>query len=87
MKIHASNSTDGQMKTKDDLPNGTASISPTSGEVTSLSSGTTTALTEVIPSSLFAEKLVPVLVDLFLQAPEIEKYIIFPELVQSLGRY
>lgn len=77
---------DGQMKTKDDLPNGTASISPTSGEVTSLSSGTTTALTEVIPSSLFAEKLVPVLVDLFLQAPEIEKYIIFPELVQSLGR-
>ncbi|CAN1245368.1 Protein MON2 homolog [Linum grandiflorum] len=34
----------------------------------------------------FAEKLVPVLVELLLQAPTVEKYIIFPEIIQSLGR-
>lgn len=36
--------------------------------------------------SLFSEKLVPVLVDLFLQAPLEEKYNIFPDVIQSLGR-
>ncbi|KAH6772485.1 ARM repeat superfamily protein [Perilla frutescens var. frutescens] len=36
--------------------------------------------------SLFAEKLVPILVDLFLQAPLKEKYNIFPNVIQSLGR-
>ncbi|XP_041019772.1 protein MON2 homolog isoform X5 [Juglans microcarpa x Juglans regia] len=77
---------DAHMKIKDDLPNGTASISPTKVEAPSLSSVSTTSLTAGIPSYLFAEKLVPVLVDLFLQAPEIEKHIIFPELIQSLGR-
>lgn len=75
------------MKTIADIPNGTASISQTKVQAPSLSSGSTTALTTGIPSYLFAEKLVPVLVDLFLQAPKIEKYIIFPELIQSLGRY
>ncbi|KAE8010084.1 hypothetical protein FH972_006478 [Carpinus fangiana] len=86
---HASTSDhmqDANMKTIDDIPNGTASISQTKVEAPSLSSGSTTALPTGIPSYLFAEKLVPVLVDLFLQAPEIEKYIIFPELIQSLGR-
>ncbi|KAK4596244.1 hypothetical protein RGQ29_014332 [Quercus rubra] len=77
---------DAHVKIKDDIPNGTMSISLSKVEATSLSSGSTTALTEGIPSYLFAEKLVPVMVDLFLQAPEIEKHIIFPELIQSLGR-
>lgn len=77
---------DTDMKINDVIPNGTASISQTKVESPSLSSGSTTALTAGIPSYLFAEKLVPVLVDLFLQAPEIEKYIIFPELIQCLGR-
>lgn len=77
---------DVHLKIKDDIPNGTASISPSKVEATSLSSGSTTALAVGIPSYLFAEKLVPLLVDLFLQTPEIEKYIIFPELIQSLGR-
>ncbi|XP_047946837.1 protein MON2 homolog [Salvia hispanica] len=36
--------------------------------------------------SLFTEKLVPVLVDIFVQAPLKEKYIIFPNVIQSLGR-
>lgn len=36
--------------------------------------------------TLFAEKLVPVLVDLFLQAPLREKYNVFPSVIQSLGR-
>ncbi|XP_011078738.1 protein MON2 homolog isoform X3 [Sesamum indicum] len=35
---------------------------------------------------LFAERLVPVLVDLFVQAPVTEKYNIFPGVIQSLGR-
>lgn len=86
-EIHASFFTDVHLKIKDDIPNGTASISPSKVEATSLSSGSTTALAVGIPSYLFAEKLVPLLVDLFLQTPEIEKYIIFPELIQSLGRY
>ncbi|KAF5791184.1 putative mon2, dimerization and cyclophilin-binding domain, guanine nucleotide exchange factor [Helianthus annuus] len=39
-----------------------------------------------ITSDLFAEKLVPVLVDMFLQAPATEKFIIFPYIIQGLGR-
>ncbi|KAL5702278.1 hypothetical protein ACHQM5_027513 [Ranunculus cassubicifolius] len=37
-------------------------------------------------SHLFGEKLVPMLVDLFQSAPPVEKYDIFPELIQGLGR-
>ncbi|XP_073141433.1 uncharacterized protein [Henckelia pumila] len=37
-------------------------------------------------NNLFAEKLVPLLVDLFLQAPATEKYKIFPDMIKSLGR-
>ncbi|KAL3516234.1 hypothetical protein ACH5RR_023136 [Cinchona calisaya] len=37
-------------------------------------------------SYLFSEKLVPVLVDVFLQAPATEKYNILPETIQGLGR-
>ncbi|KAL6528116.1 hypothetical protein OROHE_015066 [Orobanche hederae] len=36
--------------------------------------------------TLFAEKLVPVLVDLFLLTPVKEKYDVFPNVIQSLGR-
>ncbi|KAL8528032.1 hypothetical protein ACS0TY_005737 [Phlomoides rotata] len=36
--------------------------------------------------SIFAEKLVPVIVDIFLQAPLEEKYNVFPDVIQSLGR-
>ncbi|XP_022155395.1 protein MON2 homolog isoform X2 [Momordica charantia] len=39
-----------------------------------------------IPNVLFAEKLVPALVELFLHAPMVEKCIICPEIIQSLGR-
>lgn len=39
-----------------------------------------------ISSDLFAEKLIPVLVDLFLQAPEAEKAVTFPYIIEGLGR-
>ncbi|XP_010674897.2 uncharacterized protein LOC104890970 isoform X2 [Beta vulgaris subsp. vulgaris] len=39
-----------------------------------------------IQCSIFSEKLIPVLIDLFLQAPDSEKYIIYPEMIQALGR-
>lgn len=65
-------------------PNGTASVSP--DKVTSSGPGSTAAVNAGLPSYIFAEKLVPVLVDLFLQAPVVEKYIIYPEIIQNLGR-
>lgn len=40
-----------------------------------------------VPGYLFAEKFVPVLVNLFLQAPVSVKYRAFPEIVSGLGRY
>lgn len=66
-------------------PNGTTPTSPNKVAASS-GSGSTTAINAGIPSYIFAEKLVPVLVDLFLQAPTVEKYIIYPEIIQSLGR-
>lgn len=45
------------------------------------------SVTASTPNYMFAEKLVPLLVDLFLQAPAVEKYILYPEIIQSLGRY
>ncbi|XP_028770763.1 protein MON2 homolog isoform X2 [Neltuma alba] len=69
---------------KYEAPNGTASVSP--DKVTSSGTGSIAAVNASIPSYIFAEKLVPVLVDLFLQAPVVEKYIIYPEIIQSLGR-
>ncbi|CAJ1976202.1 unnamed protein product [Sphenostylis stenocarpa] len=59
------------MEVKYDAPNGATPIS--SNEVAaSPGSGSTAAITG-IPSYIFAEKLVPVLLDLFLQAPAVEK--------------
>ncbi|KAJ4841109.1 hypothetical protein Tsubulata_003740 [Turnera subulata] len=69
---------------KNKMPNGSASISPKSGKAASLDSSAMAV--GGIPSYLFAEKLIPVLVDLFLQAPTVQKYIIFPEIIQNLGR-
>ncbi|XP_057428079.1 uncharacterized protein LOC130721323 isoform X3 [Lotus japonicus] len=59
------------------LPNKVV-VSPGSRSTASINAG--------IPSFIFAEKLVPMLVDLFLQAPAVEKYTIYPEIIQSLGR-
>ncbi|XP_027363555.1 protein MON2 homolog isoform X3 [Abrus precatorius] len=67
-----------------EAPNGTTPISPNK-IAASPGSGSTAAIT-IIPSYMFAEKLVPVLVDLFLQAPAVEKYNIYPEIIQSFGR-
>lgn len=66
-------------------PNGVASTSlkltedPVESEVimTSMSG---------IQCSIFSEKLIPVLVDIFLRAPDSEKHIIYPEVIQALAR-
>ncbi|KAK9292717.1 hypothetical protein L1049_020696 [Liquidambar formosana] len=71
---------------KSETPNGIASISPQKVEAPSMSSTSTTSNMAGIPGYLFAEKLVPVLVDLFIQAPAIEKHKIFPEVVKGLER-
>ncbi|KAJ0013658.1 hypothetical protein Pint_20577 [Pistacia integerrima] len=73
-------------RTKYDAPNGNAQISPNNAQASCRSSELTSTAMEGIRSHLFAEKLIPVLVDLFLRAPAVEKCIIFPEIVQSLGR-
>lgn len=69
-----------------EIPNGTSSMSPKKLEASSRSSGSKLTKVTTISSDLFAEKLVPVLVDLFLQSPAVEKYTIFPDIVQGLGR-
>lgn len=74
-------------RTKYNTPNGNAPISPNNAQASSRSSELISTATDGIRSRLFAEKLIPVLVDLFLRAPAVEKCIIFPEIVQSLGRY
>lgn len=72
------------MKAKYATPNGTALTSPNSSEV---STGSPTVETTGATSLLFAEKIVSVLVDLFLLAPVVEKCIIYPEIIQNLERY
>ncbi|KDO53314.1 hypothetical protein CISIN_1g0003291mg, partial [Citrus sinensis] len=74
---------DVHVRTKYDKPNGTAPTTPKDASALSESSGSVTA---AIPNHLFAEKLIPVVVDLFLKAPAVEKCIIFPEIIQNLGR-
>ncbi|XP_024186995.1 protein MON2 homolog isoform X2 [Rosa chinensis] len=75
---------DTHLKIKHERPNGTASMTPGVGD--SPSSRLKTSVTASIPNYMFAEKLVPLLVDLFLRAPVVEKYILYPEIIQSLGR-
>ncbi|KAH9688318.1 ARM repeat superfamily protein [Citrus sinensis] len=76
-------STNVHVRTKYDKPNGTAPTTPKDASALSESSG---SVTTAIPNHLFAEKLIPVVVDLFLKAPAVEKCIIFPEIIQNLGR-
>eukprot|EP00257_Ricinus_communis_P013104 XP_015570469.1 protein MON2 homolog isoform X2 [Ricinus communis] len=74
------------MKRRDGVPNGTGSMISKEAEAPRQHSGSTTTAVGGIPSYVFAEKIVSVLIDLFLQAPVAEKYIIYPEIIQSLGR-
>ncbi|KAI3669236.1 hypothetical protein L6452_40463 [Arctium lappa] len=69
-----------------DIPNGTASNKHVEVESPSSSSDSKRASAMTVSSDLFAEKLVPVLVDLFLQAPIAERSITFPYIIQGLGR-
>ncbi|KAJ8760664.1 hypothetical protein K2173_017642 [Erythroxylum novogranatense] len=73
------------MKGNVETSSGIASISTKKVDNTSQDSESATIVAGM-PSYLFAEKLVPVLVDLFLEASIIEKYIIFSEIIQTLGR-
>ncbi|GMH11321.1 hypothetical protein Nepgr_013162 [Nepenthes gracilis] len=68
---------------KPEAQNGVASVSPKSIKAL-VPSGTAT--TSGIQRYIFAEKLVPVLVDIVLHATAVEKYCIFPEIIQGLGR-
>ncbi|CAI0384415.1 unnamed protein product [Linum tenue] len=77
------NTADNLMKRKNETPSGASSGLSKQVESPPQSSGPAAA---VISNYSFAEKLVPVLVELLLQAPTVEKYIIFPEIIQSLGR-
>ncbi|KAI4350035.1 hypothetical protein L6164_010563 [Bauhinia variegata] len=72
-----------ESQSKYNAPNGATPISP--NKVTE-SPGSATATSAGLSSYMFAEKLVPVLLDLFLKASSVEKYIIYPEIIQSLGR-
>ncbi|KAL9233252.1 hypothetical protein vseg_008273 [Gypsophila vaccaria] len=38
-------------------------------------------------NSIFSEKLIPVLIEVFLRAPDPEKYNLYPDIIQTLGRY
>lgn len=78
--------TDNNIRRQNEILNGTTSVSPKKAEDPSQGSGSSTTIVAGIPNYLFAEKLVPVLLDLLLQAPTIEKHIIFPEIIQTLGR-
>lgn len=77
---------DTYVNTKYGTPNGTVAISPTNPGASGRSTSNTT-VTAGIPCHSFGEKLIPVLVDLFCQAPAVEKCIMFPEIIQNLGRY
>ncbi|KAK1401073.1 hypothetical protein POM88_000678 [Heracleum sosnowskyi] len=68
------------------VSNGTASVPPKRLHDSSRSSESTGSVVMDSSHHLFAEKLIPVLVDLFLQAPAAEKYSIFPDIIQSLRR-
>ncbi|XP_055807466.1 uncharacterized protein LOC129876149 isoform X2 [Solanum dulcamara] len=71
-------------RTNDNAKISNGIVSDSQGEVEA--SPTNPATTVIVSNHLFAEKLVPVLVDLFLLAPPAEKYKILPDIIQSLGR-
>uniref|UniRef100_A0A803KPK7 Protein MON2 homolog n=1 Tax=Chenopodium quinoa TaxID=63459 RepID=A0A803KPK7_CHEQI len=70
---------------KRESPNGVMSTSPRLTKDSVESEIVTTSMSGV-QCSIFSEKLIPVFVDLFLRAPDSEKYIIYPEVIQALGR-
>lgn len=78
-----------QKLAKSDFPNGTASISQSNTEDSGINSVSATYNDAMVgfSSHLFGEKLVPILVDLFLRAPSVERCNISPEIIQGLGRY
>ncbi|XP_050223198.1 uncharacterized protein LOC126673214 isoform X2 [Mercurialis annua] len=71
---------------KTGIPNGTASVIPKEAGAPRQQSGSITTSWGGTLSYVFAEKIVTLLMDLFLQAPMAEQLIIFPEIIQSLGR-
>ncbi|KAL0926436.1 hypothetical protein M5K25_002670 [Dendrobium thyrsiflorum] len=77
-------------KTSIDLPEGSASTATMVVETLSLSSseGEANPYETTICSSnhLFMEKLIPVIIEFFLEAPSTEKCNIFPEIIKGLGR-
>ncbi|KAK8546017.1 hypothetical protein V6N12_026821 [Hibiscus sabdariffa] len=73
-------------KVKYEATNGTFSATVQKAEVPSPTFGSSSAAAVNSPNYLFAEKLIPVLVDLMLKAPAAKKYIILPEVIQRLGR-
>lgn len=78
-----------QKLVKSDFPNGTVGISQSNTEDSGLNSVSATYndATAGVSSHLFGEKLVPILVDIFLYAPSVERCNISPEIIQGLGRY
>lgn len=82
-EVKRTNAPDGSQETRDETPNGIASPSLSKAELDSHSSKTKTMC---ISSNVFPEKVIPLLVDISLQAPTVEKHIILPEIVESLGR-
>lgn len=69
-----------------DASNGTTSNEQVELESSSSSSNSKKTSSMSITSDLFAEKLIPVLVDVFLRAPVAEKFVIFPYIIKGLGR-
>ncbi|CAA3013760.1 MON2 homolog isoform X1 [Olea europaea subsp. europaea] len=56
------------------------------GEESNQSSELVSAKMANYTTNLFSDKLLPLLVDLFLQAPAVEKYDIVPDIIEGLGR-
>ncbi|XP_028554157.1 protein MON2 homolog isoform X3 [Dendrobium catenatum] len=75
-------------KTSIDVPEGSASTAMLVVETLGLSSSEANPYETTICSSnhLFMEKLIPVIIELFLEAPSTEKCSIFPEIIKGLGR-
>ncbi|XP_048135952.1 protein MON2 homolog isoform X2 [Rhodamnia argentea] len=82
-EVKRTNAPDGNQETRSEAPNGIASTSLSKAELDSPSSKSKPMC---ISSNVFPEKVIPVLVDLCLRAPTVEKHITLPEIVDSLGR-
>ncbi|KAK4768270.1 hypothetical protein SAY87_003411 [Trapa incisa] len=70
-------------RSRSEISNGNSPLSPRN---TSINAGSDTTMTTCIPCQAFMEKLVSVLIDLSLEAPVVEKHIVLPEIIQTLGR-